>query len=433
VDVTPGQSIVAVVGDGMAGHPGVAARFFANLGRAGINVRAIAQGSSERNISAVIESDDVSRALRAVHSGFYLSAKTISVGVIGAGVVGGTLLDQLHEQRERLVRRFNLDLRVRAVARSSHMLLDERVINLSNWSDDLAGSDTPLDFGAFEAHVNTDQLPHAVIIDCTADESVAARYPDWLSRGIHVITPNKKAFSGRYADYEALLSAGAEGRSHYFYETTVGAALPIIRTIRDLVDTGDRIHTIKGILSGTLAYLFNVYDGTKPFSEIVREAKANGFTEPDPRDDLSGMDVARKLTILAREWGQSIEIGDFPVQNLIPEALRETTVDEFLDRLSDYDEEMLAMFKAAEEKGMSLRYIATLDGQGNASVGLQKVAADDAFSNMQLTDNLVQFQSDRYANNPLVIQGPGAGPEVTAGGVFGDLLRLTTILGDGTL
>jgi len=433
VDVTPGQSIVAVVGDGMAGHPGVAARFFANLGRAGINVRAIAQGSSERNISAVIESDDVSRALRAVHSGFYLSAKTISVGVIGAGVVGGTLLDQLHEQRERLARRFNLDLRVRAVARSSHMLLDERVINLSNWSDDLAGSDTPLDFGAFEAHVNTDQLPHAVIIDCTADESVAARYPDWLSRGIHVITPNKKAFSGRYADYEALLSAGAEGRSHYFYETTVGAALPIIRTIRDLVDTGDRIHTIKGILSGTLAYLFNVYDGTKPFSEIVREAKANGFTEPDPRDDLSGMDVARKLTILAREWGQSIEIGDFPVQNLIPEALRETTVDEFLDRLSDYDEEMLAMFKAAEEKGMSLRYIATLDGQGNASVGLQKVAADDAFSNMQLTDNLVQFQSDRYANNPLVIQGPGAGPEVTAGGVFGDLLRLTTILGDGTL
>ena len=433
VDVTPGQSIVAVVGDGMAGHPGVAARFFANLGRAGINVRAIAQGSSERNISAVIESDDVSRALRAVHSGFYLSAKTISVGVIGAGVVGGTLLDQLHEQRERLARRFNLDLRVRAVARSSHMLLDERVINLSNWSDDLAGSDTPLDIGAFEAHVNTDQLPHAVIIDCTADESVAARYPDWLSRGIHVITPNKKAFSGRYADYEALLSAGAEGRSHYFYETTVGAALPIIRTIRDLVDTGDRIHTIKGILSGTLAYLFNVYDGTKPFSEIVREAKANGFTEPDPRDDLSGMDVARKLTILAREWGQSIEIGDFPVQNLIPEALRETTVDEFLDRLSDYDEEMLAMFKAAEEKGMSLRYIATLDGQGNASVGLQKVAADDAFSNMQLTDNLVQFQSDRYANNPLVIQGPGAGPEVTAGGVFGDLLRLTTILGDGTL
>jgi len=433
VDVTPGQSIVAVVGDGMAGHPGVAARFFANLGRAGINVRAIAQGSSERNISAVIESDDVSRALRAVHSGFYLSAKTISVGVIGAGVVGGTLLDQLHEQRERLARRFNLDLRVRAVARSSHMLLDERVINLSNWSDDLAGSDTPLDFGAFEAHVNTDQLPHAVIIDCTADESVAARYPDWLSRGIHVITPNKKAFSGRYADYEALLSAGAEGRSHYFYETTVGAALPIIRTIRDLVDTGDRIHTIKGILSGTLAYLFNVYDGTKPFSEIVREAKANGFTEPDPRDDLSGMDVARKLTILAREWGQSIEIGDFPVQNLIPEALRETTVDEFLDRLSDYDEEMLAMFKAAEEKGMSLRYIATLDGQGNASVGLQEVAADDAFSNMQLTDNLVQFQSDRYANNPLVIQGPGAGPEVTAGGVFGDLLRLTTILGDGTL
>lgn len=432
VDVTPGQSIVAVVGDGMAGNPGVAARFFANLGRAGINIRAIAQGSSERNISAVIESSDVTRALRVVHSGFYLSAKTISVGVIGTGVVGGALLKLLHEQRDRLARRFNLELRVRAIARSSRMLLGERAINLSDWQDDLIKSDTPADLGAFEAHVHPDHLPHAVIIDCTADESVAARYSNWLSRGIHVITPNKRGFSGSYVDYEVLQSAGAEGGSHYFYETTVGAALPIIKTIRDLVDTGDRIHTIKGILSGTLAYLFNVYDGSKPFSEIVREAKANGFTEPDPREDLSGMDVARKLTILARELGQSIEIGDFPVQNLIPEALRECTVDEFLDRLEDYDEEMLAMLKAAEEKGMSLRYIATLDEQGNALVGLQEVAADDAFSNMQLTDNLVQFQSDRYAENPLVIQGPGAGPEVTAGGVFGDLLRLATILGEGT-
>ncbi len=431
VDVTEDQSIIAVVGDRMAGSPGIAARFFANLGRAGISVRAIAQGSSERNISAVVDSSDVTRALRAVHSGFYLSAKTISVGVIGAGVVGGTLLDQILKQTKRLHEKFGLDLRIRAIARSSRMLLGERSIDLEDWRSRLDESEVAVDFDEFEAHVHAEHLPHAVIIDCTADDSIAARYAGWLARGIHIITPNKKAFSGSQAYYETIRSSAEEGGSHYFYETTVGAALPIIKTIRDLVDTGDRIHSIKGILSGTLAYLFNVYDGSKPFSEIVIDARASGYTEPDPRDDLSGMDVARKLTILARELGQTIEIGDFPVQNLIPEALRDGTVDEFLERLADYDEEMLSAYESAKAQGKKLRYIATLDADGNAEVGLQRVSAEDAFSNMQLTDNLVQFTTDRYAKNPLVIQGPGAGPEVTAGGVFGDLLRLASFLGDG--
>jgi aspartokinase/homoserine dehydrogenase 1 len=431
VDVTPDQSIVAVVGDGMAGSPGIAARFFANLARSGINVRAIAQGSSERNISAVIDSADVTKALRAVHSGFYLSDKTISVGVIGAGVVGGTLLDQFHGQTERLHRRFNLDLRVRAIARSSRMLLADRLIELDDWRTSLAESDTPVDFDLFEQHVNAEHLPHAVIIDCTADEGIAARYADWLGKGIHVITPNKKAFSGDLASYAELGAAAERGGSHYLYETTVGAALPIIKTIRDLVDTGDRIHSIKGILSGTLAYLFNVYDGSKPFSTLVAEARDAGFTEPDPRDDLSGMDVARKLTILARELGQDIEIGDFPVENLIPEDLRELDVDGFLAGLERYDDDMLARYREAEATGHRLRYIATLDDEGQANVGLQSVPSTDAFSHMQLTDNLVQFSTDRYEKNPLVIQGPGAGPEVTAGGVFGDLLTLVAILGDG--
>ena len=431
IDITGNQSIIAVVGDGMAGSPGVAARFFANLGRAGINVRAIAQGSSERNISAVVDTDDVTRALRAVHSGFYLSAKTISVGIIGAGVVGGTLLDQILQQQARLAERFGLDLRVRAIARSSRMLLGERRIDLNNWRDDLNKSEVAVDFAAFEDHVHAEHLPHAVIIDCTADESIANRYAGWLARGIHVITPNKKAFSASQTYYEAIRDAAEEGGSHYFYETTVGAALPIIKTIRDLVDTGDSIRSVKGILSGTLAYLFNVYDGSKPFSEIVVDARNSGYTEPDPREDLSGMDVARKLTILARELGQKIEIGDFPVQNLIPEALRDSSVDEFLERLADYDDEMLQQYNAAKAEGKVLRYIATLNAAGEAEVGLKTVSEDDAFSNMQLTDNLVQFSSERYSQNPLVIQGPGAGPEVTAGGVFGDLLRLATFLGDG--
>jgi aspartokinase/homoserine dehydrogenase 1 len=433
VEATDAQSIVAVVGDGMAGTPGIAAKFFGNLGRAGINVRAIAQGSSERNISAVVDSDDVTRALRAVHSGFYLSAKTLSIGLVGCGTVGGTFLDQVHRQAERLRKDFDLDLRVRGIARSNRMLLGDRRIDLGNWRDAVGASETPMDYNAFESHVHADHLPHTVIIDCTADQGIADRYTGWLERGINVVTPNKKAFSGGQAYYEALADSAKKGNSHYLYETTVCAALPVIRTIRDLVDTGDRVRSLQGILSGTLAYLFNVYDGSIPFSEILIEAKESGFTEPDPRDDLSGMDVARKLTILARELGQSIEIGEFPVQNLIAEELRGLEVDEFLRELPRYDDEMLALYKEANDEGKTLRYVARLTEQGEASVGLEKVAADAPFSNISSTDNIVQFVTDRYATNPLVIQGPGAGPEVTAGGVFGDLLKLAAFLGDGNL
>ena len=430
IDVTPDQSIIAVVGDGMAGTPGIAARFFSNLGKAGINVRAIAQGSSERNISAVIDSSNVTRALRSVHSGFYLSAKTLSIGVIGTGVVGSTLLKQMEAEQKRLKSRFNIDLRIRAIAKSDRMVLAKTQVDLRNWKGKLDSKGQATDLAVFEGHVCADHLPHAVIIDCTADQHVADQYSGWLRRGIHIVTPNKKALSGSQASYEELNRSAIRGASHYLYETTVGASLPIIKTIRDLIDTGDRVHSIKGILSGTLAYLFNSYDGTKPFSEIVMQAKANGFTEPDPRDDLSGMDVARKLTIIARELGQEIQVGDFPVQNLVPEPLKKLEVEGFLCNLQKYDDEMLELYQETRSNNQTLRYIASLDLNGNASVGLEKVPADDALSNIQLTDNLVQFKSDRYAANPLVIQGPGAGPEVTAAGVFGDLLKLASLLGD---
>jgi len=217
VDVSDTQSIVAVVGDGMAGSPGVAAKFFGNLSRAGINIRAIAQGSSERNISAVMKSADVTRALRAVHSGFYLSAKTISIGLIGPGIVGGALLDQIHSQARRLREQFNLDLRVRVIMRSKSMLLGDRRIDLGNWRDAVANADTEVDFAAFESHVHADHLPHAVIIDCTADQGVADRYAGWLERGIHIVTPNKKAFSGTQEYYETLRDSARSGNSHYFY------------------------------------------------------------------------------------------------------------------------------------------------------------------------------------------------------------------------
>jgi aspartokinase/homoserine dehydrogenase 1 len=431
VETTDAQSIVAVVGDGMAGSPGLAGKFFGTLGRAGINVRAIAQGSSERNISAVIDSDDAIRALRAAHSGFYLSSKTISVGLIGPGTVGRTLLEQLQRQSGRLIADFNLDLRVRAIARSGKMLLGGRRIDLATWDEEIDESGQDLDLESFERHVHADHLPHAAIIDCTASEAVARRYAGWLRQGIHVITPNKKGLSSDYAYYESIQDCAKQGSSHCFYETTVGAALPVIGTLRDLVNTGDNIRSVEGILSGTLAYLFNVYDGSRPFSEIVRMARDSGYTEPDPRDDLSGMDVARKLTILARELGQSIEIGDFPVQDLVPAGLGSLSIDDFLDKLSNYDDRMFELYNEAETKGRKLRYVAKLNAGGDASVGLDMVPADHAFSNINLTDNIIQFVTERYSANPLVVQGPGAGPAVTAGGVFADLLRLSTYLGGG--
>lgn len=431
VDVTDAQSIVAVVGDGMAGTPGIAARFLGTLGRAGINIRAIAQGSSERNISAVVDSDDATRALRAAHSGFYLSSKTLSIGVIGPGTVGSALLRQIEKQRQRLADDFNIDLRVRAIARSKTMLLGDRRIGLGDWQQQFDTAAVDLDLDRFEAHINPDHLPHAIIIDCTASESVTSKYTEWLSRGIHIITPNKKAFSGSYESYRALQAAADEGSAHYFYETTVGAALPVITTLCDLIHTGDEVHSVNGILSGTLAYLFNVYDGSRPFSAIVREAQENGYTEPDPRDDLSGMDVARKLTILAREMGERIEIGDFPVQSLVPEALRECSIEEFLDRLPEYDDEMHSMYSKAVAEGKRLRYVAGFDPRGKAAVGLEAVDLDHPFCGINLTDNIVQFKSERYSANPLVVQGPGAGPEVTAAGVFADLLRLANYLSTG--
>ena len=309
------------------------------------------------------------------------------------------------------------------------MLLAPRRIQLDGWQDDFTRAATDFDFATFASHVDADHLPHAVIIDCTSSDEVASRYADWLRQGIHVVTPNKKAFSGPGEYYHSLRKSAQAGGSHYYYETTVGAALPIISTLRNLLDTGDRVISIDGILSGTLAYLFNVFDGSVPFSTIVREARDSGYTEPDPRDDLSGMDVARKLTILAREMGIDVEIGDFPVENLIPAALRDVTTDEFLEHLPDYDTQMNDLYREANAAGQSLRYVASLDHGGNLEVGLRKVSASNALAHVDLTDNIVRFTTERYAANPLVVQGPGAGPEVTAGGVFGDLLTLARHLG----
>jgi aspartokinase/homoserine dehydrogenase 1 len=428
VGVTKSCAIIAVVGDDMAGMPGSAGRFFGTLGAAGINVRAIAQGASERNISAVIDAKDMTRAIRAVHSSFYLSAKTVSIGVLGPGLVGGTLLDQLAGAAPALRTKFNLDLRVRAIAGSKKMVLDEQRLDLKKWRESFEKG-TPMDADKLVAHVQADYLPHAVLIDCTASQAVADHYAEWLQRGIHVITPNKRAHSGPIAFYQDLKRLSGGSRAHFLYEATVGAGLPVIHTLKDLVETGDEIRSISGILSGTLAYLFNLFDGTRPFSEIVREAKVKGYTEPDPRDDLSGTDVARKAVILAREAGLSLELADIVVESLVPSALKDASVEEFLQRLPDFDAPMAERVSAAKRAGQVLRYVAAIDVRaGTAKVALESFSPKHPFANISLTDNIVQFVTGRYCDNPLIIRGPGAGPAVTAGGIFADLLRLCSML-----
>jgi aspartokinase/homoserine dehydrogenase 1 len=353
----------------------------------------------------------------------------VSIGLIGPGTVGGVLLEQLASQRERLLRDFHLDLRVRGILTSRRMLLSETSLTPGDWVA-ADGKTVATDLARFEDHVHAEHLPHAIILDCSASADVAEQYPRWLAAGIHVATPNKKANSGPLDLYTRILDARRGAGSHYLYEATVGAGLPIIVTLRDLRETGDEIHRVEGIFSGTLAYLFNVWDGNTPFSSIVRDAKARGYTEPDPRDDLSGMDVARKLVILAREMGMKLEMADVALEGLIPESLATCPPDEFMRRLDELDAPMLARLESARAANRVLRYVAALEAAtGRATVGLVELERTHPFANINLTDNIVQFVTSRYRQNPLVVQGPGAGPAVTAGGVFADLLRVCSYLG----
>lgn len=419
--------VLAAVGDGMAGAPGVAGRLFGALGRAGVNVRAIAQGSSERNISIAVTRDQSERALRALHSAFYLSRHSLSIGLIGPGQVGRALLQQLRDAAPRLADTAGLELQIRAVANSRAMVLNDAGVSDAAMAGDLSAGDA-LDYERLAAHVRAERLPHAVLIDCTASDVPPARYAEWLEVGIHVITPNKQAGAGDLERYRHLRRLDANGPARWRYEATVGAGLPVVQTLRDLVDSGDRVDSIEGIFSGTLAWLFNRFEPGMTFSGLVREAHDAGYTEPDPADDLSGMDVARKLVILGRELGLALTLDDIEVDPLLPDAGL-SGAEAVFAALPDMDEAMTRRLEAARAAGGCLRYTARLGADGSARVGLEQLSGDHPFAHLALTDNVVAFRTRRYCDNPLIVQGPGAGPDVTAAGVFSDLLRIAQSLG----
>lgn len=361
-----------------------------------------------------------------------LSPQTLSVGLIGPGKVGRALLAQLAQALPRFARESRIDLRLRAIADSRHMRFADQRLDPATAAHALAGGQV-LDLDHFAAHVRAEHLPHALIVDCSGSDAVATHYARWLAAGIHIVTPNKHAGSGDWARYQAIAAARRSG-AQFRYEATVGAGLPVIQTLRCLLDTGDELTGIEGVLSGTLAWLFNCFDGSQPFSALVREAHALGYTEPDPRDDLSGTDVARKLVILAREAGCALSLPDVEVESLVPDHLRHLPKEQFMQRLHEFDAPMQARLQQARSDGRSLRYMARLSGIGNggdrhARVGVVAPEPGHASLHGRLTDNLIQFRTRRYADNPLVVQGPGAGPEVTAGGVFGDILAIAQTLG----
>ncbi|KAL9240243.1 hypothetical protein vseg_014487 [Gypsophila vaccaria] len=432
VAIIPNCSILAAVGQKMASTPGVCATLFTALAKANINIRAIAQGCSEYNITVVIKRDDCIKALRAAHSRFYLSRTTLAMGIIGPGLIGATLLDQLRDQAAELKEKFNIDLRVLGITSSKKMVLSELGLDLSKWRELQSEQGQVADMQKFVQHIHGNNfIPNTVLVDCTADSFIASHYYDWLRRGIHIVTPNKKANSGPLDQYLKLRDLQRQSYTHYFYEATVGAGLPIISTLRGLLETGDKILSIEGIFSGTLSYIFNKFKGKIKFSEVVEEAKIAGYTEPDPRDDLSGTDVARKVIILARECGLKLELSDIPTESLVPEPLRATaSAEKYMQQLPQFDQDWAKKLEAAEDAGEVLRYVGVVDVSNQKGlVKLRSYKKDHPFAQLSGSDNIILFTTERYKEQPLIVRGPGAGAQVTAAGVFSDILRLASHLG----
>lgn len=420
-----GFSILALVGERMKEHTGVSGKMFSTLGHNGINIHAIAQGSSERNISAIINSKDVRKAVNTLHEEFFSDGrKQINLFVVGVGTVGSRLLEQIRHQHEYLLEDLRLNVRVVGLANSKRLIFDEEGIDLDDWKRRLSAPSASKEINPGEtANVIIERnLRNSVFVDVTADASVIAMYRPLLERSVSVVACNKLAASSDYERYSSLKELAREFNAHFLFETNVGAGLPVINTLNDLMRSGDRVNRIEAVLSGTLNFVFNHYDGSRPFAEVVRHAQNEGYTEPDPRLDLSGTDVARKILILAREAGYRMEMSDIENIPFLPASCFEGSVEDFYREMERQEEHFRKLLEDAAAKGLKLKYIASLV-DGRTSVGLQSIGTDHDFANLSGKDNAVLFYTNRYAEQPLVVKGAGAGADVTAAGVFADIIR----------
>jgi bifunctional aspartokinase / homoserine dehydrogenase 1 len=425
VQIDHDHSIIAVVGDGMKHMPGMSGRMFSALGKNGVNVSAIAQGSSERNISAVIRQSDVSKALNALHEAFFLSdRKVLNIFLVGTGLIGNSLIKMIEAQFQKLATDNLLEVNVVAVANSRKMYFNEAGLNLKSCVSEMKEHGASMNMTTFINNMISVNLSNSIFVDCTSSEDVTSFYDEILSANISIVTPNKKANSGSQEKYRSLKKTAFRRGVKFLYETNVGAGLPVINTLNDLLLSGDKVVRIEGVLSGTLNYIFSSFkDGVK-FSDVVKAAKEKGYTEPDPRDDLSGKDVARKILILAREAGHEFELADVNVQNLVPEDCQgDLSVDQFLIRLQQHDCAFEKLRTQSEQKNRKLRYSAVLEN-GKVSVELGSVSEDHPFYSLSGSDNIILLTTERYHDRPMVIRGPGAGAAVTAAGVFADIIRI---------
>jgi len=419
-------SVLAIVGEQMKHTTGISSKLFSTLGQNGINIAAIAQGSSELNISVVIPKKDLVKALNALHEAFFLSDYTrVNLFLVGTGLIGATLLEQIKNQKDYLENKLKLRVKVAGVANSRNSVLQRNGISLNSWKKTVDKPGPGTDLGAFVSEMLSLNMANSVFVDCTSSEKVISYYENILDNAVSIVTPNKLANSTSYETYLKLKHKAFSKGVNFKYETNVGAGLPVINTLQDLLNSGDEVKAIEGVLSGTLSYIFNTFDGSIPFSEVVKQAKEKGFTEPDPRDDLSGEDVSRKILILAREAGFKMEPMQVTVEPFLSkEAFEANSVEDFFKILETEDEKMTSLLDSAKKKKSVLRYIAKFDGV-KATVSLQVVGSDHPFFSLSGSDNIIAFKTARYSERPLVVKGPGAGAEVTAAGVFAEILSIS--------
>ena len=415
-------SIIALVGDNMRNHTGIAGRLFSALGKNGINIRAIAQGSSERNISAVISVNDVIKAVNVLHEAFFETTyKQVHLFIAGIGNVGGKLIAQLNQQLDYLKEQMRLNIKVVGIANSKKMLINDEGIDFNNYAT-LLKDGQPVTIDEYIETILSKNLRNTVFVDVTASDIVATRYNKLLQKSIAVVACNKVACSSSYDYYRQLKESAREYNARFLFETNVGAGLPIIGTLNDLLSSGDKINKMEAVLSGTLNFVFNNYDGTKSFASVVKQAQDEGYTEPDPRLDLSGKDVMRKIMILAREAGEKIEMEDICNASFMPESCMTGTVENFYTEMEKQEDHFKAIYEKAVSAGNKLKFVAKFEN-GKAAVGLQQIDPKHDFYHLYGKDNVVLFYTNRYIDQPLVVKGAGAGAEVTASGVFADIIR----------